>query len=242
MNKSTSFAFLTLGAFIALSGTVFAQEDSAVVPSSMAPKNVRPLMQDVRAKQAEIKSSIQDTREAFRETSVDLRQNVKAQMVSATSSEERRAIEKKAILDRKEIIGERQASTTALREQQKTLARQHLKLIGERYRVAIKQFENLATRIQSRIDKMKTVGADTSSAESALATALSIIAQLKTDAQAIVGSLSQVETGTGAKAARSQVEASVKKINAEIKSARDALESSVKALMKVPRTQNAEGS
>src|SRR3989344_7498124 len=247
MNK-TKFVPFALGAFLALSGVAFAQE-SATVPSVLAPQNARGVIQNIRPKAAGVKEAVKNARKDIKTDARDLRADTKDKMMAATSSAERRAIEKNAIEERKEIISERKANTSEIRDQRKDLiearkassteirdqrkdqrkelARGHLVAITRRYEIAVKQFENLAGRIQSRIDKMKTAGADTSSAESALGTALSIIAQLKADAQAIVDSLSQVETGTGAKAARSQVEASVKKINAEIKSARDALESSV---------------
>ncbi|MDO8561228.1 MAG: hypothetical protein Q7S05_00170 [bacterium] len=238
---------LVLGALVALSGVAFAQE-SATVPANMAPKNARAILEDLRAKKTGVKAEIQDVRKDIRKESVELRQDTKEKMGAATTSAERRAIEKNAIEERKEIISERKAgiveirdqkkdlietrkaSSTEIKDQRKEQARRHLELIAHRYGVAIKQFENLAGRIQSRIDKIKSAGADTAAAESALTTAVSAIAQVKTDVQALRDLLSQAETVTDLKTIRTQVEAATKKANESVKSAHKALQVAAKTL------------
>ncbi|MDO8481928.1 MAG: hypothetical protein Q7S75_02515 [bacterium] len=238
MTKLTPFATITLGALLTFSGVSFAEESSAV-SSSTVPKNVRNLIQDINTKRTDLKADIKDVKEGYREKSVDLRQDTKERMTVATSSGERREIEKNAIEKRKEIIGERQASTTVVREQQKKLARQHLGIIVQRYGIVIKQFENLSGRIQSRIDKLKGAGIDASTAESALATANTLIAQVKTDVQTLKDLVTQVSAGTDAKTIRAQVEAAVKKADASIRSAHKALERAAKALVALARSQRA---
>lgn len=236
MRKATPFTLLVLGALMALPGATFAQE-SAAVPNSMAPKNVRGIIEDIRAKRNDIKVEIKDTRRDIKKESSELREDTKAKMSAATSSAERRAIEKSAIEQRKEIISERKASTTALKEKRNALQREHLQAITKRYWVAIKQFENLAARIQSRIDKMQGAGVDTSTAESALGTARSAIAQVKTDVQAVRDLLSQAETAADPGALREQVAAGVKKAGESVKSAHKALQTAAKTLVTLVKTE-----
>src|SRR3989344_1285713 len=257
MNK-TKFVPFALGAFLALSGVAFAQE-SATVPSVLAPQNARGVIQNIRPKAAGVKEAVKNARKDIKTDARDLRADTKDKMMAATSSAERRAIEKNAIEERKEIISERKANTSEIRDQRKDLiearkassteirdqrkdqrkelARGHLVAITRRYEIAVKQFENLAGRIQSRIDKMKTAGADTSSAESALGTALSIIAQLKADAQALKDAILQIDSGTDTRTIRAQIETAVRKASASVKAAHKALQTAVKALVSLARLQ-----
>lgn len=235
MNKISLLALAATAALLAFSGVTFAQE-SVTVPSTMVPKNIRALIQDTRVQRAGVKAAAQVSKENVQKKAVDLRQSTKNAMTAATSSAERRAIEKNAIEERKGIISERQASTTAMKEQLNMLARQHVGAIEQRYAIAIKQFENLAGRIQSRITKMKAGGTDTTSAETALSLAQAAIAQVKTDAQALADVSAQVSSGD-AKVLRTRVEAAVKNVNASVKAAHSALEKAGKALTEGIRTQ-----
>ncbi|HXK38675.1 MAG TPA: hypothetical protein VJ043_01125 [Candidatus Paceibacterota bacterium] len=253
MNK-TKFVPFALGAFLALSGVAFAQE-SATVPSVLAPQNARGVIQNIRAKAADVKEAVKNARKDIKTDARDLRADTKDKMMAATSSAERRAIEKNAIEERKEIISERKANTseirdqrkdliearkassTEIRDQRKELARQHLGVIAQRYGIAIKQFENLAGRIQSRIDKIKSLGVAASEAESALAVAEAVIAQVKTDAQALKDAILQIDSGTDTRTIRAQIETAVRKASASVKAAHKALQTAVKALVSLARLQ-----
>ncbi len=234
MNKITLVP-LAIVALLALSGAAFAQESAA--PSGAAPQNARGIIEDIRAKRADIKASIKDVRTGFKTDVRDLRGDVKVKTVAATSSKERRDVKKDFRDEKKELKEERQASTTALKAERNALARRHLGLITERYGIAIKQFENLALRIQSRIDKIKANGIDASKAETALGLALTAIAQVKTDLQALKDLILQADPDAEAKALRAEIEAAVKKANASVKAAHRALQTAAKSLVSLTRPQ-----
>jgi hypothetical protein len=228
MNK-TRFVPLVFGALLALSGIVYAQE-SATVPPSMAPQSVRGVIQDVRAKRAEVIEAIKDTRKDLKTNVRDLREDAKSKIMAATSSKERREIKE----DDKETM---RASTTALKAERSALANKHLGLITQRYGIAIRQFENLTARIQSRIDTMRSGGADTARAESALGLAISAIAQAKADVQTLRDLIVQAVSGGNTRGARAQIETSIRKANEGIRSAHKALQEAVKTLIEISRLQ-----
>lgn len=235
MTKVSPIALTTVIWVIAFSGVAFAQ-DAAQVPSAASPQ-VRPI-KAIQEKRADLREAAKDVRADFKVGAKDLRVETKEKMKAATSSTERREIEKNAIEKRKELIDTRKAGVKEIRDQKKELARQHVGIIEQRYAVAIKQFDNLASRIQSRIDKLKAGGADTSKAGSALAAAAAAIAQVKADAQALADLRAQVKSGDDAKALRAQIEAAVKKVNASIKSAHTALEKAGKELVLATRQKS----
>ena len=247
MHKLTPVALTTLTALLTFSGIAFAEE-SAKLPDGVSTQKPRTMIQNIRDKRTEIKSEIKDIRKDSKIELKDLRQDTKDKMKGATSSDVRREIKKDVREERKEIKDERKETVNAMKEQLKVLARQHGNAMGQRFGVAIKQFDNLSARIQSRIDKLKTVGIDTNSAESALNTAKIAIEQAKTDAKALSDLVAKINSATDAKAlrpqvsmpassTRAQVETAVKKVNASIKSAHRALEAASKQLVTVARSQ-----
>ncbi len=229
-------ALATLTGLLAFSGIAFAEENAQ---GAGAPPPPRPNLIQIKEKRADLREQAKDVRADFKAGAKDLRVNTKEKMRAATTSAERREIEKSAIKERKGLIDTRKASTTEIRDQRKELARQHVGKIEQRYAIAVKQFDNLATRIQSRIDKIKANGIDASKAEAALALAQAAIAQAKTDAQALADLRAQVNSGDEAKALRAQIEAAVKKVNASIKAAHSALQKAGKILATVDRSEKA---
>src|SRR3989338_618447 len=234
MKKTTPVVLTALTALLTFSGIAFAEE-SAKLPDGVSTQKPRTMIQNIRDKRTEIKSEIKDIRKDSKIELKDLRQDTKDKMKGATSSDVRREIKKDVREERKEIKDERKETVNAMKEQLKVLARQHGNAMGQRFGVAIKQFDNLSARIQSRIDKLKTVGIDTNSAESALNTAKIAIEQAKTDAKALSDLVAQVNSTSDARALRPQIEAAVKVVNASIKSAHKALEYAGKALIVLSR-------
>lgn len=261
MNKASTIALATTTALFAFSGLAFAQETAqlpaetpapaGIIPAPVRP-NVKAMQVKVQEKRIEIKDSATDIRNTFKVEVKDLRTNTKEQMREATSSAERRVIEKNAIEQRKELMETRKASSTEIRDQKKDLlearqaevkdrmkeqARKNVEMIKRRYEIAIKQFDNLSARIQSRIEKMKANGIDTTSAESALALAVTAIAQVKTDAQALADLGAQIQSGDDAKTLRPQIESAVKQLNASVKAAHEALKAAGRALLAASATR-----
>ncbi|MDO8553107.1 MAG: hypothetical protein Q7S01_06340 [bacterium] len=223
-------AVVTVTALLAFSGIAFAEETSQAAGSAPAPARATV----IREKRADLKGALKDVQANFKTSVKDLRTGTKAQMQVASSSAERRAIERNAVQNTKALIQARKASSTKIIEQKKELARKNVGKIEQRYVVAIKQFDNLVTRIQSRIAKMKSAGADTTKAEAALARAQTAIEQVKADAQKLADLRAQDQSGQ-AKELRARVEAAVKQVNASMKAAHNALDKAGKALTVIER-------
>ena len=251
MKKLNSIALTALTALFAFSGIAFAQ-DAAQPPGTPAPQDSSN-SKVIKEKRADLREAVKNILGNFKTESKDLRIETKEKMREATTSTERREIKKGAIEERKdlietrkaglveikdqrkELVEERKEGKAEMRDQRKELARQHGNAMGQRFGVAIKQFDNLSARIQSRIDKLKSAGIETNSAESALNTAKLAIEQAKTDAKALSDLVAQVNSTSDARALRPQIEAAVKVVNASIKSAHKALEYAGKALIVLSR-------
>lgn len=269
MIKASPIALATITSILAFSGLAFAEETVQLpaetsAPTGIAPvparSNIKTIPANVKEKRADLRDAAKDIRSTFKVETKDLRTDTKEQMREATSSTERRGIEKNAIEQRKGLMEARKASSTEIRDQRKDLietrkenasavrdrrkglAREHVGIMEQRYAIAIKQFDNLGARIQSRIDKVKANGIDAGRAESALSLALIAIAQVKADARVIADLGAQIQSGDDAKALRPQIEAAVKKLNASVKSAHQALVAAGKALIVAARTQKPEDS
>lgn len=236
MNKLTPIALTTLTALFAFSGVAFAQ-DAVTLPASVSPQVPRGPVQRFLDRRIDIKSEIKDVRTEYKTDARNLRKETKERARGATTSEDRRDIRKGFRVERKEIKEERKETVNAMKEQLKVLARQHGNAMGQRFGVALRQFNNLSARIQSRIDKLKSAGTDTNSAESALNTARLAIEQAKTDALALSDLVAQVNSASDAKALRADVETAVKKVSASIRSAHKALGTVAKTLVTSTRPE-----
>ena len=277
MYKVSPIALAAVVSVLALSGIAFAEETiqlsaetprpAGIVPTP-ARNNIKTIQANMEEKRAELKDAAKDVRSNFKIEVKDVRTNTRQEMREATSAIERREIERNAIEQRKGLIETRKASTTEIRDMRKDLletrkekvseirdvrkelARQHIGRIEQRYAIAIKQFDGLVARIQSRIDKMsaqggsasggKTGAFDTTNVKAALSLAITAIAQVKADAQALADLGKQVNSGDDAKALRAQIEAAVKKVNGSIKAAHEALGKAGKALIESARTQKSD--
>jgi hypothetical protein len=245
MNKTSPIVLVTTTALLAFSGLVFAEETTQVPPGTPLPTRARG--QVMQEKRVDFEATIKNVRDNLKANAVDLRTNTKEQMPTrdgsasggrmATTSIERREIERSAVEQRKGLMETRKASSTEIRDQRKELARQHVGAIEKRYGIALRQFENLIARIQSRIEKMKGNGYDTGQAESALRLAISAVTQAKIDAQALVTVGEQVQSGEDAKRLRPQIGDAVKKLHASVKLAHQELVKTGKALIEVYKMQ-----
>lgn len=234
----TSVALLSAGVFLLSAASVSAHETgtphehataSSTVDLRIRPNRAIDLRAEIRARaqnaketRADLRNTIQDIRLDSKDRRTDLRVDTKAQMQNASSSDERRAIQKGAQIERRDIRDDRKASTTPIRMEFKTLARQHVGLIVGRFEVALRQFDGLVTRIQSRIDKLQARGAATASLEAQLTVAISAVAQARADVQALVSIMESVDASSDVKTVRQEIDAAIKKANASMKAAHNA--------------------
>lgn len=239
MIKAMPFAVLALGILVALSGSVFAQDSIKLPPTikPLIPRDLREKIQNAQDKRADIKNAITNVREDAKEKRMDLQRASKDKIRAATSSDAKRDVVKDTRQNAKTIIEARRASTTPLKQELKELTRKHFAVSIQRFSIAIKQFDNLAQRIQSRIDKIKSTGIDTSSVEAALAAARSAIETARADAKAVSDIVAQVKDTGNARDVRREIETAVKKASANVKAAHKALSDAARALAGLGRTQ-----
>lgn len=223
-------------------------------------------MEQGRAQIQNIRTEAQETRQEFRteaqDKREDFRQGLKADMQNAATGT-RRDIMKGAIEDRKELQKEIQGDRTQMREELKTKREEVRGEIKERKAAlkdrikdalkerlgtaigrlnkATKQFDGLTTRIQTRIDKLKGAGVDTSTAETALASATALITTAKADITALeslVNTASSNADDTATESIKAQIKTALEKATASIKAAHEGLKVTTQELakLKMPRT------
>lgn len=187
-----------------------------------SPKPVKPL-DAIRATKQNIQQGAQDAK-------AQLRINTKAQMENASSGPDKRMIMKGAADARVDIAKERQASSSTLRDRVKGAIRQHAGLIKERFSLALRQFEKITQRIESRIEKLKADGVATATVEAELETAKLAQAEAKADAQAVATFVAGVDESMDRATVRTQLQALIKETQASVKAAHEALQKAVRAL------------
>ncbi|HEY4514451.1 MAG TPA: hypothetical protein VJH69_03975 [Candidatus Paceibacterota bacterium] len=206
---------------LASAGIVSAQDSTTTLP--IKPRPVVQTLQNIKAERTDIKSAIKDVRVDTQEKMEDLRLDTKTKIRVATSSEVRVDLIKNTRVEAKRILEAKKATTTQMRLQLKALTRQHFGVTLNRYTIALKQFDNLATRIQSRIDKLKTGGVDVRAAESALTNARTAIEVARTDAKAVSDIVAAVVDTSDVRAVRREIAEAIGKANASIKTAHRSL-------------------
>ena len=143
----------------------------------------------------------------------NFRMETRAEFKNASSGPERQGIRMEARAELK----------TNLKERMQVLFRTHLGSAIARFNAAIQHFENIVTRIESRIEKLKERGVNTASVEAELDLAVEAIGVAKVDVQALssIGtSLSALSTVAEAKAA---MRVALQKATASIKAAHKTL-------------------
>lgn len=213
-----SFVGFALAEESGASAEVGAEATVNVTPNKL----VRPL-DLIRAKVGEVKKNAVDAK-------VQLRANTKVELQNAPPGE-KRDVMKNALDARVDIAKTRIASTTGIRMQLKGLVRQHAGLIKERFALALRQFEKLFTRIETRIEKLKAEGAATATVEADLALAKTANAEAKVDVQAVANFVASVDDSADRESVKSQLQVLIKEAQASIKAAHQALQKVVRGLV-----------
>jgi hypothetical protein len=128
--------------------------------------------------------------------------------------------------------GERAASTTPFAAQIKAMVRVHAGLIKQRFQLALRHFDNLLARIESRIDKLKAEGVATASVEAELSLAETANATAKADVQAVADFINSVDDSDDRATVRAELTAKVQQAQTSIRKAHQAIMKVVRALVK----------
>ena len=113
------------------------------------------------------------------------------------------------------------------------VVKKHAAQMTERMNAAVERLEKIATRIDSRIVKLKAEGKVTTDAEKAVAEARVTIGTIKTDIGTIPSTLSGILAQTELKGSFKPLETLAKKIHEGVKSAHKSLETAVRSLKAV---------
>ena len=206
---------LTLALIFASASTAFAEDVSAEASVSAEAKveagsggKPRPLqlLNNVRTN---IKDKAQ---RELREIKVETRADLK----TASSSAEKRAILQDAKEGRKEIRGD-------MKERLQVLLRTHLGSAIARLNAAVRHFDNIIERIESRIEKLKDRGLDTASVEATLKVAMDAAAVAKVDVQALSSVGASITASSTAETVKTEIRTAVKKAMESVKVAHQAL-------------------
>jgi len=216
-----------------------AQDETRPSKNMRAPsaKELQERALELSEKRMDLKLDLKSMRENFQNQRADLRTETKAEVKSASSTDEKRTILQSAREERKTLLDARKASTTAQKAQLKALARRHFGLMTQRFNIALRQFDQLAVRIQSRIEKHQANGASTAAAEAALSRAVTTLLEARADVQGVLDIVAQVNDASDPKVVRTQVDEAVKKAMASIKSTHVAFSAAAKVLISVSRPQ-----
>jgi hypothetical protein len=204
--------------------TALELEAAAAVDATLPPPPQGKPLDALKQRAKEIRDGAQGAR-------VELRQETRADFKAATSSDERRGVIKDFVSDRIDIAKNRLASSTALRRDMKAAIRWHGGLIRERFAVAIRQFDKIVARIESRIDKLQAQGVATATAEAELDIAKLAIIEAKADVQAVADFVGSVEDATDRSAVKAELQALIRTAHESIKAAHAALVKTARLLV-----------
>lgn len=140
-----------------------------------------------------------------------------------------------AIQNRVDTARDRAASTTA-RMQLKAAVRIHAGLITQRFQLALRHFDNLLARIESRMEKLGASGIATASAEAQLELARAANVKAKADIQAVTDFIASVEDSQDRAAVKTELHAKVRVAQQSIREAHQALMKTVRSLTTTART------
>jgi cation transport regulator ChaB len=154
--------------------------------------------------------------------------DMRVEMKGASSSPEKRPLKAEARID---IAKERQASSSNLMRKIKDAVHQHAGLIKQRFGLALRQFEQLSARIETRLEKMKAEGVATASVEAELAVAKTANVEAKADVQAVADFVASVDDSADRAAVRTELQALIKEAQTSIREAHQALQKVVRSLV-----------
>lgn len=150
---------------------------------------------------------------SIRQDAKDFRADVRIDLKAASSGAGRRDVLKEA---RTEI-------KTGIKERLQVLARTHLGSAIARLNAATRNFDNLISRIGSRIEKLKARGVATASVEVSLATAVRLTATAKADAKALTDLIGSITDASDPATVKAQIRAAIDTATASVKAAHLAL-------------------
>ena len=219
---------LIVSVLIFASASMASAQDTSVETSASVetntggqlPQKPRPLqlLHDVRAN---VKNTVLgEIRDMKIETRVDLK--------VATTGAEKRAVVQDARGEFKEV-------RSNVKERLQALFRTHLGSAIARLNAALRHFDNIVERIESRIEKLKGRGVDTTSVEASLATSVGLIAVAKADVQALSDLLSSVSPTSDPETVKAGVRAAIEKATASVKAAHRSLVDTAKQLAALVR-------
>lgn len=204
--------------------TVLELEAAAAIDASITPPPLPGKPLDA------IKQRAKAIRDGAAGARVELRNETREDFKAATSSYERKGVIKNFVNERIDIAKNRLASTTALKRNIKAAMRWHGGLIRERFMVAIRQFDRIVERIESRLEKLEAEGVATATAEAELDLAKAAIVTAKADGQAVADFVQSVEDASDREAVKEELQALIRTAHGSIKAAHDALKKAVRAL------------
>lgn len=205
-----------VGFALAQEGTVPANVDASVTAQPKLP--VKPL-DLVRQRALEMKQNT--------DAKADLRAETKIQLQNASSGPGR------------DIARDRYASSTLVRKM-KELVRQHAGLIKERFSLALRQFERLSGRIETRLEKMKAEGIATASVEAELEVAKAANIEAKADVQAVADFVASIDDSADRAAVRTELQALIKDAQTSIREAHQAFQKVVRSLVALAKENKPE--
>lgn len=227
--RVSSLAVLLLLAFFS-TPFVFAQEtdtplEEPALETSAAPTNPgnRPL-------------------DAIKERAQQIKQNaqgVKPILPRATSTMEKRDAAKNALEERTDAARARMASTTDIARGIKALILMHGGQIKNRFHLAITHLENILTRVDTRLDKMKTAGIDVSSVETLNTNAKTALIKAESDAKAVAEYVASVSDSNDRTNVRKELQSKIAIAQDSLKKAHAAVKEVVAALTKLAKSNNA---
>lgn len=139
--------------------------------------------------------------------------------VASTSGEHKNNIIENLRKKQAEFKGERKAKVENLKERIQALARTHLGGAITRLSAAIRHFENIAERIESRIEKLNERGIDTASVEASLEAAVALTATAKVNVGALKDLINSVTDFSDPETVKAEIRAAIEKATASVKAA-----------------------
>ena len=186
--------------------------------------NMRPL-QILHDTRAELKADARLELGGLKDEAGDIRTNARIELKNASSGPERRDIVREAGVELRANIKERL----------QVLFRTHLGSIMARLNAAIQHFDNIAVRIESRIEKLDEAGVDTATVETSLSTAVEANAAAETNVNALSSLVASVTDGSNAETVKAEIRAAIHKATASIKVAHRAFLDTAKQLSALVR-------
>lgn len=172
---------------------------------------------------------LQIIRANLRENIKEHRTEVLTDLKNATAGAERRGVMQDARDDRAEFRAN-------IKERLQTLMRTHIGWIIHRLNAALNHFDNIVTRIESRIEKLQARGVDTASVEASLLTATGLMATAEIDVQALSDLIDSVTPDSDPATVKAEIRAAIEKTTASVKAAHRALLATAKMLTELVRT------